>query len=80
MDYNQSKILCPGNSLVVRDAIEVPQSFSQNLKYFVKESVIELYMHATAEEKQAFLIKILKPEIYVENEPFPLDIDLFNEE
>ena len=64
MDSNQSKILCPINSLVVRDALEVPQSFSQNLEDFVEETVIELYMHATTKEKQAFLSKILKPEVF----------------
>ena len=80
MDSNQSKILCPINSLVVRDTLEVSQSFAQNLEYFMEESVIELYRHATIEEKQAFMSESLKLDISVENEPFPLDIDLFNEE
>ena len=32
------------------------------------------------EEKQIFYSKNLIPKIYVETEPFPFDIDLFNEE
>ena len=46
----------------------------------MEESVIEMYKHATIEETQAFLLKICKPNVSIENVPFPLDIDLFNEE
>ena len=37
-------------------------------------------MHAIAEMKQTFLLKIHKPNVAVENVPFPLYIDLLNEE
>ena len=37
-------------------------------------------MHAATKEKQAFLSKSLKPKVSIENEPFPLDIDMFKEE
>ena len=80
MESNKSKILRTINSLVVRDALEVPQSFTQNLEYFAEESLIEQFRHAVAEEKQIFNSKSLKPEISIESEPFPLDIGLFNEE
>ena len=80
MESNQSKILCPINSLVVRDSLEVQSSFSQNLQDFMEESVIELYKHSFAKVKQVFLLKILKPNASIENQRFPLDIDLFNEE
>ena len=39
-----------------------------------------MYRHATVEIKQYLLVKILKLDVLVENVPFPLDIDLFNEE
>ena len=68
MDSNQSKLIFPINSLVFRDVLEVSQSFTQNLEYCVEENVIELYMHAATEEKQAFLYKSIKLEIYSENE------------
>ena len=80
MDSNHSKILFPINSIFIRDALEVTQSFTQNLEYFIEENVIELYIHVAVEEKQAFLSKRIKPKISIENVPFPLDIDLFNEE
>ena len=59
MDLNQYKILWPINSLVVRDALEVLQSFTKNMEYFVKENVIELYKHVAIEEKQYFCLKVL---------------------
>ena len=55
------------------------QSFSQNLEDFMEESVIELYRQDTIEVQQAFLIKSLKPDVSVDNVPFPLDIYFFNE-
>ena len=47
---------------------------------FHEENLIEQFRHAIVEEKQIFYSKIIKPYIYVANEPFPLDIILFNEE
>ena len=66
--------------MVVRDSLEVPQSFVQNLGDFNEEILIEQFKHVVAEEKQIFFSKSLKPEISIEIEPFSLDIDLCNEE
>ena len=75
-----SKIIFPINSFVVRDSLEVPQSFTQNLEYFTEENLIEQFRHAVVEEKQIFYSKIPKLDISVETEPFPFDINMFNEE
>ena len=46
----------------------------------VEENLIEHFRHATVEENKIFYSKSLKPYISIANEPFPLDIILFNEE
>ena len=46
----------------------------------MEENLIELYMHAIVEVKQTFLLKNLKSDVSVSNIPFPLDIDMINEE
>ena len=79
MDSNKSKNLCPINSPVVRDALKVPKSFFQNMEDFTEENVIKQYRHVAAKEKHAFLSKSLKPKNSIENEHFPLDINMFNE-
>ena len=66
MDSIQSKIIFLINSQVVRDALEVPQYFTQNLEDFVEESVIEQYRHVAVEEKLECLSKSLKPEVSIE--------------
>ena len=46
----------------------------------MEDNVIELYIHAIVEVKQTFLLKNLKYDVSVSNIPFPLDIDMINEE
>ena len=41
MESNKSNIGFPMNSLVVRDMLEVPKFFTQNLEYLAKESLIK---------------------------------------
>ena len=80
MDSNRSKILFPINALVVRDSLELPQLFTQNLDYFAEESLIEQFKHAIIEDKRIFYSKIINPDISIETKHFPIDINLFNEE
>ena len=80
MDYTRCKILFPINALVIRKTLEVPLSFTLNWEYFVKENLIEQFRHAVVEEKQVFYSKILKLDVSVADEPFPFDINMFNEE
>ena len=72
MDSNKFKILCPINSLVVRDVLYVPQSFTQNLEYFAEENITEQFRDDAIEEKQIFYSKSLIPKIYVKMNLFPL--------
>ena len=80
MDSTRSKIIFPIKSLVIRELLEVPLSFTLNHEYFVEENLIEQFRHAVVEEKQVVYSKILKPDVFVAYEPFPFDINLFNEE
>ena len=42
--------------------------------------MIKQFRHAIVEEKQTIYSWSLKPDSFVVTEPFPLDINLFNEE
>ena len=42
--------------------------------------MIDHLRHVTVEEKKIFYSKSINPDIYVANEPFPVDINMFNEE
>ena len=80
MEFTRSRILFPINSLVIRDSLEVPSSFTLNQEDFVKENLIEQFIHAAIEEKQIFYSNSVKTVVSIADEPFPLDISMFIEE
>ena len=80
MDVSKTKILYPVNILVVWDSLAVPPSFTLNTKEFVEEDLIQQFRHAAIEEKQPFFSKFFRNDVSLTNQPFPLDINLFNEE
>ena len=80
MDAAKSKIICHVNALVSRDSLTVPPTFTQNHEEFNEEYLIQFFKHAVVEQKQPFFLKCFRSHISLDNQPFPLDVNLFNEE
>ena len=80
MDAAKNKILFLVNSLVIRDSLEVPPSFTSNHEELVEEDLIQQFWLIAIEDKQIVLSKCFKIDVFPANQPFPLDISLFNEE
>ena len=55
-------------------------SFTQSREEFVEEYLIQLFRNENVEEKQPFFSKCFTYDVSLANQPFPLDVNLFNEE
>ena len=80
MDSARSRILCHVNALVIRDSLEVPPSFTLSKEEFVKENLIQQFRHADVKQNQFFYSKCFEIDVSIADQPFPLDVSLFNEE
>ena len=80
MDPAKTKIPFPVNSLVIRDSLEVPPSFTLKQEEFVEEYSIQQFRHADVKQNQFFYSKCFEIDVSIADQPFPLDVSLFNEE
>ena len=80
MESTRYMILFLINSLIIRYSLELPPSFTLKQEYFVEENLIVQFRHVVDEEKQIFYSKILKSDVFIVGQSFPLDVSLFNEE
>ena len=79
MDATKSKILCPISPLVIKNTSSFPIEFTQVFKEFNEESIIQYFRESTIEQKQDLFNICFKPDIQLQNHPFPIDSSLFNE-
>ena len=54
MDSGRHKIIFPINSILIRESLEVPLSFTQNQEYLIEENLIKQFRYTNVEEKQVF--------------------------
>ena len=80
MDATKSKILCLASPLVVRDSFVVPSTFTQVYEYFSEEIFVQSFCEATIEKKWSFFTTYFKPDVSIQNQAFPVDTNLFNDE
>ena len=48
--------------------------------FFNEEDLTQYFINATIEQKQPFFSKCFRSDVSLDNQPFPLDVNLFNEE
>ena len=80
MDVAKSKILCPISLLVVHDSFVVPSTFTQVCEDFSEENLIQLLCEAPTEQKQSLFTTCFKPDVSLQNQEFPIDTNMFNDE
>ena len=80
MDATKSKISCPFSPLVIKKTFFVPVEFTEVSKEYNEESIIKYFRESTIKHKHALLKTCFKPDILLQNHPFPVDSNLFNEE
>ena len=80
MDAAKSNIICHVNALVVQYSLTVTPTFTQNREEFSEEDLIQFFRHATIKQKHPFFLKSYRSDISLDNQPFPLDVNLFNDE
>ena len=80
MDSAKSNIICHDNAIIVWDSITIPPTFTQNHEEFSEEDLIQFFTHATIEQKQPFFVKCFRSYVSLDNQHFPIDVNLFNEE
>ena len=80
MDSAKSNIIYLINALVVWYSLTIPPTFTYTREEFSEEDLIQSFRHATIEKKQPFFSKCFRLDISLDNQPFPLDINLFNDE
>ena len=49
-------------------------------KDFNEESIVQFFRESTIEQKQVFSKTCFKPDVLLQNQPFPVDSILFNDE
>ena len=80
MDAYRSKILCPVNSLIIRNTLLISVDFSQISKEYKEENLVQFFWESSVKQKETFLKTYSKPDSQLLNYPFPIDYNLFNEE
>ena len=80
MDTTNSKILCPLSLLVIRNTLSAPDEFSQKSKEYNEESIVQYFRESIVEKKQDFFKICFKLDVQLHNQPFLVDVILFNEE
>ena len=80
MDMSRSIVLCPINSLTIRNTLLIPPEFTQMSSEYNEGDILWFFQESSTEKKEYFLKTCLKPEIQLSNPLFPIDFDLFNEE
>ena len=80
MYVTSSKIPCPVNSLVIRKSLLVPDEFTLKYKDYNEDYVIQCFRESIIEKKHEFFKKYFKEDTEILDQPFPVDVGLFNEE
>ena len=80
MDKTKSKILCLVSPLFIRNTLSFLVDFNQNSKEYNEESIVQYFRESTVEQKQDFFKICFKPDIQLQNQPFPIDANIFNKE
>ena len=80
MDVAKSKILFHVIRLIFQDTFVLPTAFTQLYKYFIEDSLVQLFREATVQQKQAFFNTCFKPDVSLQNQYFPVETSLFNYE
>ena len=80
MDLTKSKILCYVNALVIWDSLTVTSSFTLIQEYFNEEKLIQYFQEETLEYKQSFFTTYFMLYVFLQNQCFPVDFNLFNQE
>ena len=78
MDLTKSKILCYVNALVIWDSLTVTSSFTLIQEYFNEEKLIQYFQEETLEYKQSFFTTYFMLYVFLQNQCFPVDFNLFN--
>jgi hypothetical protein len=71
-----SEVLCRVESLSIRDALGIPESFSIVSEPFDEENLIRVYRECPSEVKDLFLQTIVKPEHLSESLSLPMNVSI----
>ena len=79
MDTSMSRMMCPINSLNIRNTLLIPSKFTHMSSEYNEEDILHFFQGSSNEQKYIFLKACLKPESHISDPPFPIDFDLFND-
>ena len=79
MDITNSKILCLVNSLIDRKTLLVPDEITLKAKDYNEESIVQCFRESIIEKRQDFFKKCFKPDVELLDQPFPVDVTLYND-
>jgi hypothetical protein len=71
-----SEVLCRVESLSIRGALDIPESFSAVSEPFEEENIIMVYRECPSEVKDLFLQTIVKPEHISESLSLPMSVNV----
>ena len=80
MDASRSRMLCPIDSLNIRNTLLIPSEFTQMSSEYNEGDILQFFQRSSDEKKDAILRACLNPENQLSNPFFPIDFDMFNEE
>ena len=79
IDAPRSKIIFPGNPLVIRNTFFVPEEFNQKSREYSEKRIVQYFKEAVVEKKEAFFKACFKPNTKLKNYPYLVDDDKFKE-
>jgi hypothetical protein len=71
-----SEVMCRVESMSIRDALSIPESFSAVSEPFNEENIIRLYRECPSEVRDLFLQTIVKPEHFSESLSLPMNVSI----
>ena len=80
MDTTSSKFLCLVSPLVIRNTLSVPAEFNQKSNEYNEESMVQYFRDSTVKKKLYFFKICFNHDVQLQNQPFPIDSKIFNEE
>ena len=80
MDISRSKILFLVSPLSIRNTFSIPEELNQKSIEYSEERILQYFIKAFVEKKEAFFKSSFKPNAQLKNYPYPIDAEEFNGE